>query len=140
MEQKLKHVQKAWALTLSAAMAVTAMSVPQQTVTAKTAGLSVKKKVTVYVGVKKQLKVKNVGSNAKLTWKSSNKNVVRVNKKGVAIGVKPGKATIKCKVKLDGKTVKKNIKVTVKKPVKIKKMTLKASSTLWEHRCLLVRK
>ncbi len=129
MEQKLKHVQKAWALTLSAAMAVTAMSVPQQTVTAKTAGLSVKKKVTVYVGVKKQLKVKNVGSNAKLTWKSSNKNVVRVNKKGVAIGVKPGKATIKCKVKLDGKTVKKNIKVTVKKPVKIKKMTLKASST-----------
>lgn len=129
MRHKLSNVNKILALTLSAAMAATVMAVPYEPVTAQTSGLSVKKKVTVYVGVKKQLKVKNVDSNAKVTWKSSNKKIVKVNKKGVATGVKSGKATIKCKVKTGNKTIKKNIKVNVKKPVKIKKLTLKAPAT-----------
>ena len=41
---------------------------------------------TIYVGKTTKLKVKKKAKKAKLTWKSSNKRVATVNKKGVVTG------------------------------------------------------
>ena len=77
-----------------------------------------KTKATLYVG--KTLKLKTVvtpknASIKSMTWKSSNKSIAIVSKKGVVTPLKPGKVTISATTK-DGtkKTVK--CKVTVKKP------------------------
>ena len=77
-----------------------------------------KTKATLYVG--KTLKLKTVvtpknASIKSMTWKSSNKSIATVSKKGVVTPLKPGKVTISATTK-DGtkKTVK--CKVTVKKP------------------------
>ena len=47
--------------------------------------ISVPKKVTVYVGAKKKLKVTKApkSASAKINWKSSNKKVAKVDKKGI---------------------------------------------------------
>ncbi|MCR5203183.1 MAG: Ig-like domain-containing protein [Lachnospiraceae bacterium] len=74
---------------------------------AKKASIS-KKKITLKVGKTKKLKVKNV---KKVTWKTSNKKVATVNKKGLVKAVKAGKATITAKTN-KGKF---KCKVTVKK-------------------------
>jgi hypothetical protein len=55
-----------------------------------------KTKVTIHVGESYKLKVK--GTKKKVTWKSSKKSVVTVNKKGVVTGKKAGKSTITAKV------------------------------------------
>lgn len=68
-----------------------------------------KKKVTLIVGQKKKLKVKN--ARRKVKWSSKNKKVASVSKKGIVKGKRVGKAKIVAKV---GK--KKYIcKVTVKR-------------------------
>lgn len=51
-----------------------------------------KNKITLNVGSKKKLSVK--GNNIKIAWKSSNKKVVTVSKKGVIKAKKKGKARI----------------------------------------------
>lgn len=61
------------------------------TLSAKTLRLS--------VGEKKKLKVKRKPAGAKLTWKSTNKKIAVVNKKGVVKAKKTGNATIRLKVK-----------------------------------------
>lgn len=68
-----------------------------------------KSKLSMTVGQKKTLKVKN--TKKKAVWKSSKPNVVKVSKKGVLTAKKAGKATVKAKVG------KKTLKcwVTVKK-------------------------
>lgn len=58
-------------------------------------------------------------SNKDLTWKSSNTAVATVSSKGVVKGVKPGTATISCKSKETGKTVKCTVKI---KRVKVKRV------------------
>ena len=55
-----------------------------------------KTKVTIHVGESYKLKVK--GTKKKVTWKSSKKSVVTVNKKGIIKGKKAGKSTITAKV------------------------------------------
>ena len=55
-----------------------------------------KTKVTIHVGESYKLKVK--GTKKKVTWKSSKKSVVTVNKKGVVTGKKAGKSIITAKV------------------------------------------
>ncbi len=58
-------------------------------------------------------------SNKNLTWKSSNTAVATVSSKGVVKAVKPGTATITCKSKETGKTVKCTVKI---KKVKVKRV------------------
>ena len=58
---------------------------------------------TIYVGKTTKLKVKKKAKKAKLTWKSSNKRVATVNKKGVVTGRAAGKATIQLKMKVGKK-------------------------------------
>ena len=74
---------------------------------AKTPKLS-KSSAVVANGKTCKLSVKNTGGK-KVTWKSSNKKVATVSKKGVVKARKAGKTTITAKVK--GKTLKCKIKV-----------------------------
>ena len=77
-----------------------------------------KSTVTVEVGKKVKLKAKKKPEKAagKLKWKTSNKKVAKVNKKGVVTGIAPGTATITVKVKTAGKTLKAKRKVKVVSP------------------------
>lgn len=68
-----------------------------------------KSKLSMTVGQKKTLKVKN--TKKKASWKSSRPNVVKISKKGVLTAKKAGKAIVKAKV--GKKTLK--CQVTVKK-------------------------
>ncbi len=82
--------------------------VPASKLQAKAPKLS-RKKLTMTVGQKKTLKVKN--TKKKVTWKSGKPKVVRVSRKGVLTAKKAGKAVVKAKV--GKKTLK--CTVTVKK-------------------------
>lgn len=77
-----------------------------------------KTKVTVSVGKKVSLKVKNAPKKAKFTWKTNKKKVAKVSKKGKVTAVSAGTAKITCKVtyKKNGRKVNKKLtcKVTVK--------------------------
>lgn len=57
------------------------------------------KKVTMFVGQTKKLKIKNKRKNAKVKWYSKNKSVAKVTKKGKVIAKNVGKTTIIAKVK-----------------------------------------
>lgn len=96
------------------------------------------KKATIYVGKTKQLKVTKTPKAAKATikWKSSNKKVAKVSKKGVVTGVKKGTVTIKATTKVKSKTLTAQCNVTVKNPIKVKSIkvpttnvTLKVGNT-----------
>ena len=71
--------------------------------------MKVPKKLTVKKGTKKAIAVKNVPSGTKVTYKSKNKKVATVNKKGIVKGKKKGKTKII--VKVGKKTYKVNVKV-----------------------------
>lgn len=115
------------AFGLAFAMAFTAVA-PSTNVNAaskKAKSISfVTKKAEVTVGEKKQLKVKVKPKAAqksvkkKLKWKTSNKKVAKISKKGVVTGVKKGKATITVTLKVGKKTLKTKCRVTVKPSVK----------------------
>ena len=81
-------------------------------VCAKTSPKLNKTKITLKVGKKYTLKLKN--NKKKVTWSSSRKKVAAVSRKGVVTAKKAGTATIKAKA--GGKTYK--CKVTVKKAAK----------------------
>ena len=100
------------------------------TVKTKATGVSLNKTTaTVYVGKKLTL-VESVkpasASNTAVTWKSSNKNVAKVDSNGTITGVSTGTATITCTTK-DG-SFKATCNVTVKKYVKTKSVSLNAAS------------
>ncbi len=84
-----------------------------------------KKNVTLTVGKKFQLKLKNASKKVKVTWSSSKKKVATVSKKGLVKAKKAGKAKITAKVKSLKK--KYTCKVTVKN--KIVKPTQKPLKT-----------
>lgn len=96
------------ALLCLAAMLISALS-PQEAAMAKKKPAMNKKSTTMYVGSSLTLKVKNVKKKAKITWKSSNKKVVKVSRKGKLKALKTGKATVTAKV--SGKKVKCKVKV-----------------------------
>ncbi len=75
----------------------------------KTKITTAKSKYTVKVGKKVRLKAKS-SDGSKLTYRSSNKKVAKVDTKGTVKGIKKGTATIT--IKANG--VKKKVKVTVK--------------------------
>ena len=73
-----------------------------------------KTKLTMMVGEKKTLKVKNISGKTKVTWKSSKKSVATVSKKGVVTAKKKGSTVISVKIK--GRKKPLTCKVTVKLP------------------------
>lgn len=54
--------------------------------------------VTLRVGEKQRLSLKNIPKNGKVTWTSTSKSKAAVSKKGVVTAKKPGKATIRAKL------------------------------------------
>jgi len=64
--------------------------------------VSVPSKVNTEIGKKKKLMV-NSTENAKVSYESSNKNIVTVDKTGTVVGKKQGKAIVKIKVSIKGK-------------------------------------
>lgn len=87
--------------------------------------------LTLQVGQKKTLKVKNAGKKAKLKWSSNKKSIATVSKKGVVKAVKAGNAVVTCKVTTkNGKTTKLTCKVAVKKTAKVTSLTVGSQSEL----------
>lgn len=93
----MKNMKKVFAFVLALAMILTTYQ-PTATYAATKAPTISAKKMTLQVGSKKTLTVKNAGKNATLKWSSSKKNVATVSKKGVVKAVKAGTANVKCKV------------------------------------------
>ena len=88
--------------------------------------------VTMQKGAKLTLRVTAVspsGASKKVTWKSSNKKVVSVSKKGVLTAKKKGTATITAKAKSGGKKIKCKVKVTNRKKAASKVLVAYFSAT-----------
>lgn len=112
-----KSVNRVLAFTMCMALAASAFVAPkaEAAVKAKKVTLSASKK-TLTVGEKFTLKVKKVKpAKAKktVTWKTSNKKVASVSKKGVVVAVKAGSAKITATSK-SNKKAKATCTVTVK--------------------------
>lgn len=73
------------------------------------------KKITIKAGQSKTLKVKNTAKKAKISWKSKNKKIAVVSKKGKVTAKKVGTTKVVCKVKNGKKKFTLTCKVTVKK-------------------------
>lgn len=111
----MKQMKKLLAFVLAFAMIVTIYQPSAVYAAAKKPGLSAKT-MTLQVGQKKTLKVKNAGKKAVLKWSSNKKSIATVSKKGVVKAVKAGNAVVTCKVTTkNGKTTKLTCKVAVKK-------------------------
>lgn len=93
----MKNTKKVFAFVLALAMILTTYQ-PTTTYAATKAPIISAKKMTLQVGSKKTLTVKNAGKNATLKWFSNKKTVATVSKKGVVKAVKAGTANVKCKV------------------------------------------
>lgn len=93
----MKNMKKVFAFVLALAMILTTYQ-PTTTYAATKAPTISAKKMTLQVGSKKTLTVKNAGKNATLKWFSNKKTVATVSKKGVVKAVKAGTANVKCKV------------------------------------------
>lgn len=110
-------MKKVFAFVLALAMILTTYQ-PTATYAATKAPTISAKKMTLQVGSKKTLTVKNAGKNATLKWSSSKKSVATVSKKGVVKAVKAGTANVKCKVVTKSKKhYTLTCKVTVKNAV-----------------------
>ena len=119
----MKNLRRITSLLLVAVMVAGLLAVPGGNVQAamkKKVQLN-KKTVTLEVGKKVTLKLKNAPKKKKITWSSNNKKIATVSKKGVVTAKKAGKANITAKV--NGK--KYVCKVTVKnKKVQLNKKTV----------------
>lgn len=101
-------MRKAIAIVLVLAMIITVL--PTMDASAKTAGKSVpvlnEDGITLYLkdsyATSYGIQIENLSSNAKVTFKSSNKKVATVNNEGIVTPHKKGKATITAKVKQAG--------------------------------------
>lgn len=75
-----------------------------------------KKSQNILVGKKYDFNIKNKIKGSTYTWRSSDKKVATVDKKGVVTGVKKGTATITCVIKAPKKTYEISAKVAIKAP------------------------
>ncbi len=90
------------------------MPAGEETQAAKKPRLS-SKSITLKVGQSKTLKVKKKVKKAKISWKSKNKKIAVVSKKGKVTAKKVGTTKVVCKVKKGKKKFTLTCKVTVKK-------------------------
>lgn len=126
----MKQMKKLLAFVLAFAMIITIYQPSAVYAAAKKPGLSAKT-MTLQVGQKKTLKVKNAGKKAKLKWSSNKKSIATVSKKGVVKAVKAGNAVVTCKVTTkNGKTTKLTCKVAVKKTAKVTSLTVGSQKEL----------
>ena len=126
----MKQMKKLLAFVLAFAMIITIYQPSAVYAAAKKPGLSAKT-MTLQVGQKKTLKVKNAGKKAKLKWSSNKKSIATVSKKGVVKAVKAGNAIVTCKVRTkNGKTTKLTCKVAVKKTAKVTSLTVGSQKEL----------
>ena len=126
----MKQMKKLLAFVLAFAMIITIYQPSAVYAAAKKPGLSAKT-MTLQVGQKKTLKVKNAGKKAVLKWSSNKKSIATVSKKGVVKAVKAGNAVVTCKVTTkNGKTTKLTCKVAVKKTAKVTSLTVGSQSEL----------
>lgn len=126
----MKQMKKLLAFVLAFAMIITIYQSSAVYAAAKKPGLSAKT-MTLQVGQKKTLKVKNAGKKAVLKWSSNKKSIATVSKKGVVKAVKAGNAVVTCKVTTkNGKTTKLTCKVAVKKTAKVTSLTVGSQKEL----------
>lgn len=126
----MKQMKKLLAFVLAFAMIITIYQPSAAYAATKKIRLNAKT-MTLQVGQKKTLKVKNAGKKAKLKWSSNKKSVATVSKKGVVKAVKVGNAVVTCKVTTkNGKTTKLTCKVAVKKTAKVTSLTVGSQSEL----------
>ena len=115
-----KH--KLLSFLLVIALTVTSFAVPQTSDAAKKPKLS-KKRVTVYVGKTKKIKIKNASKKAKVKWKLGKNTKAKKKIKIVKKKTKGKKAYVKIKGLKKGKGILKAIyKVPGKKKKILKKM------------------
>lgn len=125
----MKNMKKVFAFVLALAMILTTYQ-PTATYAATKAPTISAKKMTLQVGSKKTLSIKNAGKNATLKWSSSKKSVATVSKKGVVKAVKAGTANVKCKVVTKSKKhYTLTCKVTVKNAVVSKTVSTQKALT-----------
>lgn len=126
----MKQMKKLLAFVLAFAMIITIYQPSAAYAATKKTRLNAKT-MTLQVGQKKTLKVKNAGKKAKLKWSSNKKSIATVSKKGVVKAVKAGNAVVTCKVTTkNGKTIKLTCKVAVKKTAKVTSLTVGSQSEL----------
>ena len=126
----MKQMKKLLAFVLAFAMIITIYQPSAAYAATQKTRLNAKT-MTLQVGQKKTLKVKNAGKKAKLKWSSNKKSVATVSKKGVVKAVKAGNAVVTCKVTTkNGKTTKLTCKVAVKKTAKVTSLTVGSQSEL----------
>ena len=87
----MKQMKKLLAFVLAFAMIITIYQPSAAYAATKKTRLNAKT-MTLQVGQKKTLKVKNAGKKAKLKWSSNKKSIATVSKKGVVKAVKAGNA------------------------------------------------
>lgn len=111
-----KKSKRLTALLLSLLMVISLLPTTGLTVEAAAKPKLAKKSVSIVVGGKAKIKVKNAPKKAKITYKSAKKNIATVSKKGTVKGIKSGTTKITVSIKKNSKTTKLIYKVTVKKP------------------------
>ena len=105
----MKKMRKIIAIVLTLALVMGSMMTVSTPASAKVKGT---KKYTMYVGSKAEWKIWGTGGK-KVTFKSSNKKIATISKKGIITAKKKGKCTLTAKV---GKKMLK-CKLTVKKKI-----------------------
>ena len=111
-----KKPKRLVALLLSLLLVISMIPATGLTVEAATKPKLAKKSVSIVVGGKAKIKVKNAPKKAKITYKSAKKNIATVSKKGMVKGIKSGTTKITVSIKKNSKATKLTYKVTVKKP------------------------
>ncbi len=115
----MKKLLKSIALIIAIIMVVTLLPIQSQAVAASKPALS-KKKITVTTGKSKTITVKANGNKiTDVSWKTSDKTIAKVSKKGdlkaKITGASEGKTTVTATVKTKAKAYKLKVKVTVAK-------------------------
>lgn len=125
---------KVTALVMAFIMAVSVLASPvtmlNTNAAVKAKKITMAKKATLEVGAKKKLKVtvKPAKAKVKITFRTSNNRIAKVNSKGVVKGVKAGQATITAKAKVGKKVLKARQKITVKKKAQKAPAAIKVSA------------
>jgi hypothetical protein len=115
MKSKYRHFYKAMlAKVLAAVMVVLSIAVtPLHYAQAAPVPKLTKDKISILVGKKYDLNIKNEISNSSSRWSASDEKIATVTQMGVVTGVRKGTATITCKITAPKKVYILTCKVTV---------------------------
>ncbi len=111
-----KKLKRSAALLLSLLMVISMIPDTGLTVGAAVKPALAKMADNIVVGGKTKIKVRNAPKRAKITYRSAQKNIAVVSKKGVVKGLRNGTSKITVSIKNRSRTTRLTYKVTVKKP------------------------